>query len=295
MNNVFAVLVSFNPEKNELKNAIKKLLLQVDKVIVCNNSTNGFNCCSELNSLADENVKFFDFNENLGIAKAQSIGMEWAFKNDADYILQMDQDSMPNDNMVVELLSCYKNLTEEGLNIGLVGSQDYDKYTGEINYARLHKGTALKNNPDYYVVDSTLSSGSLIPKDAYYKIGGMRDELFIDAVDHEYCWRLRHAGYIVVRNKKALLGHRLGDGKYKILNSISVGLPSPFRHYYATRNIFLLLKEKHVPIFWKFSSLIKLSGKLVFYPIFLPNGMKRLKFLCLGIYDGILGRSGIMK
>ncbi|WP_307963891.1 hypothetical protein [Shigella flexneri] len=95
----------------------------------------------------------------------------------------------------------------------------------------------------------------------------MKDELFIDAVDHEYCWRLRAAGFKVIRNKNALLAHRLGDGRFKILNILSVGLPSPFRHYYATRNIFLLLNKNYVPIYWKISSLVKLIGK-VFYILF---------------------------
>ncbi|MCD4560290.1 hypothetical protein [Lelliottia nimipressuralis] len=195
--------------------------------------------------------------------------------------------------MVQELINCYNEMVSAGENPGLVGVQDYDKITGQVNQARVKKGTPITDS--YFDVDSTLSSGSLIPKKAWEVIGGMRDDLFIDAVDHEYCWRLRYAGFKVIRNKNALLAHRLGDGRFKIMNVVSVGMPSPFRHYYATRNIFLLLKEKHVPLFWKISSLIKLSGKVIFYPMFLPKGKERFKFFIKGISDGIAGRSGIMK
>ncbi|HFH2171723.1 TPA: glycosyltransferase family 2 protein, partial [Shigella flexneri] len=254
MDTVYAVLVAYNPEHNDLKNAVELLLRQVTKVVVCNNSTNGYKYAE--NSSGD--VKIFNFNDNLGIAEAQSIGMKWAFENGADFILQMDQDSIPDPKMVEQLLTCYKKLLKQNVNVGLVGSQDFDKVTGELNKARVKKGKPLTEV--YYEVDSTLSSGSLIPKNSWLIVGGMKDELFIDAVDHEYCWRLRAAGFKVIRNKNALLAHRLGDGRFKILNILSVGLPSPFRHYYATRNIFLLLNKNYVPIYWKISSLVKLIG-----------------------------------
>ncbi|EPS4419664.1 glycosyltransferase family 2 protein [Escherichia coli] len=289
MDTVYAVLVAYNPEHNDLKNAVELLLRQVTKVVVCNNSTNGYKYAE--NSSGD--VKIFNFNDNLGIAEAQSIGMKWAFENGADFILQMDQDSIPDPKMVEQLLTCYKKLLKQNVNVGLVGSQDFDKVTGELNKARVKKGKPLTEF--YYEVDSTLSSGSLIPKNSWLIVGGMKDELFIDAVDHEYCWRLRAAGFKVIRNKNALLAHRLGDGRFKILNILSVGLPSPFRHYYATRNIFLLLNKKYVPIYWKISSLVKLIGKVFLYPIFLPNGNKRLYFFLKGINDGLMGRSGKMK
>lgn len=290
MDKVFSLITTYQPEIVSLKSLVDNLSRQTDFVVISNNSN--FDISLE-DIQANAPLHILNFGKNLGIAEAQSIGMKWAFENGADFVLQMDQDSTPHENMVQELMHCYNEMTVAGKNPGLVGVQDYDKITGEVNQARVKKGTPITDS--YYDVDSTLSSGSLIPKKAWEVVGGMRDDLFIDAVDHEYCWRLRHAGFKVIRNKNALLAHRLGDGRYKIMNVLSVGMPSPFRHYYATRNIFLLLKEKHVPLFWKISSLIKLSGKVVFYPIFLPKGKERFRFFIKGIRDGIAGRSGIMR
>lgn len=290
MNKVFSLITTYQPEISNLKLLVEKLARQTDFIVIANNSD--FEIASEELEL-NSPIHVINFGENLGIAEAQSRGMKWAFENGADFVLQMDQDSTPHDDMVQQLLQCYSEMSIAGLNPGLVGVQDYDKITGHVNKARVKKGTAI--NDKYYDVDSTLSSGSLIPKTAWEKVGGMRDDLFIDAVDHEYCWRLRHAGFKVIRNRNALLAHRLGDGRFKILNLVSVGMPSPFRHYYATRNIFLLLKEKHVPRYWKISSLIKLAGKVVFYPVFLPNGKQRLSFFIKGIRDGLAGKSGMLK
>ncbi len=71
----------------------------------------------------------------------------------------------------------------------------------------------------------------------------MEDSLFIDAVDSEYCWRIRHNGFLVIKNNDALLAHKLGDGKKKILGFLYVGVPSPIRHYYQVRNTLLLFEE----------------------------------------------------
>lgn len=287
MNKVYSLITTYQPEIASLKDLVRNLSKQTDLIVISNNSD--FDILTE--QLESEcPVHIINFGENLGIAEAQSRGMAWAFTNGADFILQMDQDSTPHVDMVKHLMKCYWEMSAEGYNPGLIGVQDYDKVTGEINKARVKKGTPINDN--YYDVDSTLSSGSLIPKNAWDTVGGMRDDLFIDAVDHEYCWRLRHAGFKIIRNKNALLAHRLGDGRFKILNLVSVGMPSPFRHYYATRNIFLLLKERHVPLFWKLSSLIKLSGKVVFYPIFLPKGKQRLFYFLKGIKDGMTKKTG---
>lgn len=58
---------------------------QTDIVIVCNNSDYDV-------KFEDEQVMYLTLGENLGIAKAQSIGMKWAFENGADFVLD-DQDS----------------------------------------------------------------------------------------------------------------------------------------------------------------------------------------------------------
>jgi rhamnosyltransferase len=126
MANIHSILVAYNPDLEELNQAVERLKKQTDIVIVCNNSDYDV-------KFEDEQVKIFNFGENLGIAKAQSIGMKWAFENGADFILQMDQDSIPSDDLVKKLLDCYEDLTTKGYKVGLVGPQDYDKDTKELN------------------------------------------------------------------------------------------------------------------------------------------------------------------
>lgn len=284
MKRVYAVLVAYNPQGNELASAVERLKVQTDIVIVCNNSDYDV-------EFDDEKVKVFNFRDNLGIATAQSIGMKWAFENGADFILQMDQDSIPDELLVDNLFKCYEELTRRGYKIGLIGPQDFDKDTKELNKARLKKGKYIEDT-NYVSLEQTLSSGSLISKKIYELVGGMDDSLFIDAVDSEYCWRIRNNGFLVIKNNDALLAHKLGAGKKKILGFLYVGVPSPIRHYYQVRNTLLLFRRAYVPSYWKYSGLVKIIFKLFVYPFTLERGYERFNYIIKGIRDGILNKSG---
>lgn len=280
------MLVAYEPSVLELTGAIERIAKQVDFVVVCNNSAGAFDYSAP-------NVEVLNFYDNLGIAKAQSVGMAWAFEHGADFVLQMDQDSEATDTMVASLLDAYRYLSDHGYKVGLVGSQDFDKYTQAVSRPRVNKGKVVPGT-DYVIVSEILSSGSLIPKAAYDAVGGMDDGLFIDAVDFEYCWRLKARGFLVVKNPNALLGHRLGDGKKKILGLVSVGVPAPFRHYYSFRNTIHLMKRSYSPWYWRLSSLAKMVFKLVVYPFAQDDGRARLGYMLKGIRDGVRGRYGRM-
>ena len=69
MKKIYSILVAYNPDLEELIQAVERLKKQTDIVIVCNNSDYDV-------EFEDEQVEVFNFGENLGIAKAQSIGMK---------------------------------------------------------------------------------------------------------------------------------------------------------------------------------------------------------------------------
>lgn len=282
-NKVYAIIVAYEPEEADLKVAIERLLKQTEIVIVCNNSIADF-------SYEHDSVRIFNFNDNLGIAEAQNVGMKWAFENGGNFVLQMDQDSVLEEKTVERLLESYEKLKKEGYNIGVIGPKHYDKDTKEVDEARIIKGKDIEGG--YSIIKATISSCSLIPKKAYEMVGGVESGLFIDAVDFEYCWRLRKNGFLTFRDNNVLLGHKVGNGKKKILGKVDARIPSPIRHYYHIRNLFLLFWRAYVPVYWKISNLVKLVLKLVIYPFIFEDGIVRVKYMLKGMRDGLLGRYG---
>ncbi len=281
--NIYAVVITYNPEISELISNLKSLEKQVSKIVICNNSNYQL-------SLTEGDYHIIEHGENLGIAEAQSIGMKWSYENGADFVLQMDQDSKPDEGMVHKLIEDYFVLTNKGFKIGLIGPQDYNKETKEETKALVNKGHILFDG--LISVDSTLSSGSLIPKEVYLESGTPDGDLFIDAVDFEYCWRIKGNRYLIIRDSGALLSHQLGEGKMKIAGILSVGIPSPIRHYYAFRNTIILLKRNYVPIYWKVSNLAKIIFKLFVYPLVMDQGKKRFSYMVKGLSDGLSGKLG---
>lgn len=282
---IYSILVVFNPSDSEAILAIENLKEQSDLVVVCNNSDNGY-VIPEL-----DRVKAFNFNENLGIAKAQSIGMKWAFDNGAEFIFQMDQDSVLGADTVSKLVDRYRDMSDKGYKIGVIGPRHFDKVTNEVDEGRIVKGKNI-NGSECEIIHATISSASLIPKEAFNAVGAMDDGLFIDAVDWEYCWRLKKNGFITLRCNDILLGHRVGNGIKHLFGPVNVRVPNPIRHYYHTRNLFLLSRRSYVPLYWKISNYAKLVFKLTVYPFVFNDGWTRFKYICLGIRDGLIGRYG---
>ncbi len=280
---IYTVLVTYNPDIEHLKKSIDLLLQQTDKVIICNNSETDIN-------LDIESIITFNFKENLGIAKAQNIGMEWAFSNGADFILQLDQDSLITSNMVMNLVSTYKKLLGLGLSPGFIGPVEQDIDSHEINNKRFSTGQKIDN--DIWAVKETISSGGLIPKHAYTKIGGNDERLFIDLVDIEFCWRLQANGLGVYVTKKATLLHKLGNGKKSVMLNYSIDDHSAIRYFYQTRNLLLSITYPHAPLRWKVTAIPRVIINFIFSFFLFDNGKERSWYILKGIQAAILSRYG---
>lgn len=282
---IYSVIVAYYPDLEDLRTTIRVLYQQSDQVILCNNS--------DYDIALDEfpNLKTFNFGENRGIAYAQAVGMDWAFSEGADFILQLDQDSILMDGTVESLILSHNILTDLGYKVGAIGPRHFDKVTNEVDIKRLPKGKCIEGTSCEKVLH-TLSSACLIPKQAFFTAGNMESSLFIDLVDWEYCWRLKKYGFLTFRDNSVLLPHRVGDGCQKIIGGIDARKPSPIRHYYHTRNLIFMLSRSYVPFSFKMKESCTLFFKLALYRFVFSDGNKRMRYLLKGVVDGFKGKSG---
>ena len=95
---VIAVIVVFQPNLDVLRQLILASSQQVDRLVVVNNSPKISleTCLPDLG----EHIHLITLQENMGIAYAQNIGIEWVISQKAEYVLLLDQDSMPTSGMV---------------------------------------------------------------------------------------------------------------------------------------------------------------------------------------------------
>ncbi len=244
---IYAVIITFNPSLDNVEKLVGQLVKQdVEVIIVDNNSKNK----SDLNSLMSTHSIML--SDNVGIAKAQNVGIDYAEKNNAEYIVFFDQDSSIPDNYIDDLISDYKQLEIQGLKIGAIGPRfiddRHDFYYKTINLSKsgFRKKMDVSNITQPIHSSLLISSGSLISVETLKNVGLMRENYFIDYVDTEWCIRAESKGYKNYMSSKAVMRHTIGD-KILQFGFFNVPVHSPFRRYYRVRNAMYMLHEPHVP------------------------------------------------
>jgi rhamnosyltransferase len=290
---VCAIVVLYKPDKNVLLKVIDKVSSQVDKIVLVDNTPEGPHECFDIKQVLNPGCKMIEYlplRENTGIANAQNVGIKQV-SSLSEFLIFFDQDSFPEENLVEQLIATYKKLDEMGFQIGGVGPRVVNRENRQKELPVFNKGQKI--NSSVTKVTQLMSSGTLSPSKVLKKVGGFENDLFIDAVEFEWCWRAAERGYSFFITEDAQLFHRTGESTKKILGK-PLHITTPFRTYYQYRNFLILLKRKYVPFYWKFSNLIKYTFKFFYYPLFVaPRSQyfrRMTKGICAGVHYWITGK-----
>jgi len=282
MEKVICVLVLYNPDYNITNQAINAIIPQIDTLFISDNST-----ISVFDKLPKvDNIVYQKMAGNVGIAAAQNVGIKYGINNGYKYLFFLDQDSVCPNDIITTLISEYTKLKGHGYKVGAIGPRAINRSTGKLYKGLINVGNLINDNITQ--VTELISSASFIELETFANVGYMDTSLFIDGVDHEWCWRASCiANYNFFISEKVLLSHQLGEGdRYFLWRKVAI--PTPFRTYYQYRNYFILLRRPYVPNYWKLTNGIKYLIKLFYFPIFISPRIKYLKNICKGISDGIL-------
>lgn len=296
--NVVAVIVSYQPDLLLLEKLLVRLAPQVDAVVVVDNG-------SQLNRKPDSALQLAHASEiillgdNLGIAHAQNVGIKWARDKEAIHVLLMDQDSIPDEDMVSKLLAALAVLQKAGRNVACVGPSYVDSRHASISPFVRMEGLKFRRIPcedraQLISVDFLIASGCLIPVSVLDIVGNMRAELFIDYVDIEWGLRAREHGYQSFGVCATNMLHNLGD---QPINFFGRKIPnhSPLRGYYRYRNAVFLMKQSFVSNSWRFADTKRLVLRYVFFTLFSGARFEHFKMMNLGLWHGLLGRMGKLR
>lgn len=245
---IAAVIVTYNPEVNVLNDLVLMLIKQVDKVIIVdNNSTNKY----DINYI-NENVIVIKQDNNIGLAKAQNIGINTVI-NSCTHILIFDQDSSISENFVKKQLECETELLKQNVKLSAVGPAFIDEDTQYEYPVTVYKGPFIKHvDIGDKPVKATfiIASGSLIRTVVLKDVGLMLDDFFIDFVDVEWCLRANSKGYSCFINPYVKMSHCIGELRIKIGGRM-ISMHSDFRKFYIYRNGMYMLRLSYVPLGYK--------------------------------------------
>jgi rhamnopyranosyl-N-acetylglucosaminyl-diphospho-decaprenol beta-1,3/1,4-galactofuranosyltransferase len=234
-------------------NAVKVLPLQMDAllrqgrqlqeiIVVDNASSDG---TGALVAERYPHVTLLRMPENLGIGAGLAAGLRYAaLERSHDWVWTFDQDSVPDDIALGELLDGVASLQDAEGDVGIAAALPVHKETG-ICYPPLFwrdgfvaPSAELLQKPIWFA-DLVISSGSMVRRDVVKRIGLPRTDLFMYFVDFEYCLRARSHGYKIVVVTRSQFAHEMGRAREVRLLGTSRLWPdrAPWGEYYMSRNM----------------------------------------------------------
>lgn len=289
---VVAVVVTYEPDFPGLLLQIQALRPQVQRIIIVDNASRvaveGW-CAREVPEV-DECLRL---PRNEGIGFAQNRGIESARRQGATHVLLMDQDSVPEADMVAKLLRALRSHPD----VAAAGPYHVDPrqpishspfvWLHGLRFHRLPCEAASR----IHVVDHLIASGCLIPLAVLEQIGMMREDFFIDFVDVEWSLRARAASLHLLGVCGARMRHSLGGPPIAFMGRSFLAY-SPQRHYFQVRNAILLYRQPWVPKRWALASSWRLLLKIGFNCIAGNSRWQHFKMTVRGLWHGCGGRVG---
>lgn len=279
--NISCVIVLFNPEAGVVDVAKELAQFGYPVILVVNAASQSILAALE----AIQGTTVIVNPQNIGLASALNIGLKQGFEqNQSKFVALFDQDSQPETSLPMRLAL---ELTEyQSESAACIGPQLTDKKQASATY------TVNNRLLDPRIPRSIPTSGTVISKEAWLSVGPMLDALFIDGIDHEWCFRAYSKGYRVLVSEHVQMLHNMGDLGLNYFGSYKPVHRSPIRHYYIVRNTLYLMKLSFLPLQWRAVEFLKTLRRMVFYTAVSTNRTKTLKLMARAISDGLVGRLG---
>ena len=233
-----ATVIWFNPSLEDVEH-ILTYNNSFEKIYIIDNSENDNSVLAKkiTNSVYVPNLS------NIGIASALNIGCQKAFDENYEWIMTMDQDSSWSKENLEQFLNACKNVPDSEIkSFAPVHRNQLKSLVGDLKYK------FEKSSEELFILrKKVMTSGNLINLKAWKMVGGFNEDLFIDEVDHEFCYKLIHNDFKICEFQNIYMIHTLGHVKRTIL-------PRPCKHsgvrlYYIFRN--MLYIKKHFPFEFK--------------------------------------------
>jgi rhamnosyltransferase len=289
-----AVAVTYNPEIVLLAQVLGSVSPQVQGLVVVDNGSANAKDIGRIVTQAGGQV--IANERNIGIAAAQNQGVACARADGFTHILLLDQDTVLASGMVADLTENLNTLEQEQGGIAAIGPAYYELNSQRQTRAYRADGLrlvrlSLAGEPRPVASDFIIASGSLVPLSILETVGGFKEDLFIDLVDVEWCFRARAAGYRSFLSPTAAVEHRLGSGTVQI-GPRQVAVHVPIRNYYWVRNALWLARQPYTPLAWRLYFVSRSLAFLATYTTLADKRALRLQLIVRGIRDSLASRLG---
>jgi len=268
-------MVTHHPD-SDLCHCVEKIVPQVSETLIVDNGSSA-SCVDQLKRISERLGAHLILNSaNEGLVRAINQGAQSAVSRGYQWILMLDQDTTVAPDMVESLGEIVRS-DPHAQRLAVVGSNFKDKVTGRLS-----------------TTVTAITCGSLVSLSVFQALGGLRDDFFIDCVDHEYCLRARAHGFRVIITSRALMEHPIGNFTYHrfLGRTVRTTNHAPLRQYFMARNLLILIREyaRKEPrfIYAYCGGYLRAAIKLC---LFEDGRLAKIKSIVRGCLDGVLRRT----
>jgi rhamnosyltransferase len=197
----------------------------------------------------------------------------------ASYALLLDQDSRPDALMRDRLVAVATAIEAAGRRLACVAPTLID---------RKLPSAEVSSRDEYQTITGTLAtSGTLVTRAGWEGVGQMWEDLFIDGIDHEWCFRARNRGFETIVSTAVTMSHNMGESAISVFGRFKPIHRSAVRHYFIVRNTLWLARRDYIPLRWRASEILKLAYRAPAYLFFSTRRVRTARNLARALIDGL--------
>lgn len=288
-NSILAIVICFYPDHEKLINIINGIDSSVSKIILFDNGGVDPNALLGIS----RKIEIASHGRNAGLGEALNHGCDKGFQDGYRFVVSFDQDSSPSSEMIHALRRELLAYQEKDSRAIAIGPQLIDCRNGHDHIMPFIRFRGLKaekwSGEGTKPVSHLITSGCMIDVSQWDALGRFLDDLFIDYVDNDWCWRAGRRGYVILGTSLAKMPHELSEGIEK-RGIISANKYSPFRRYFQMRNAAYQLFHERLGLAQRLYVLRAMAVTLVSSLISDASTVKSVRQCLRGLGHGVIGK-----
>ncbi|WP_077619796.1 glycosyltransferase family 2 protein [Bacillus sinesaloumensis] len=245
------------------------------------------------------NITFIQSGGNIGFAGGNNVAIEKAYKEGFSYFWLLNNDTTVEKSALTKLV----DEIEHNSKIGIVGSKilyygtnkiwfaggklnTISGFTKHVGFEEEDKGQFDKIREVDYITGCSL----LFKQELLEKVGFLPEDYFLYFEETDWNIKVSKNGFKILFVPESIVYHKVSS------SSGGDKSPSPFIPYYFLRNRYVMIKRngglisQKLGLIFLFIPSVKYIAKVLL--LNQNNKIKRLKYIFLGISDGIKGKMG---
>ncbi len=285
------IIVNYKKHEDTLEciRSLRKVSYPVRKIYIVDNTEDGENVLEK--SLGNEpGVQYIKSGGNLGFAGGNNLGIKESLKNNPDYILLLNNDTVVKEDFLRNLIEV---AVKERADLATGKIYYYFKPDiiwgagGRIDWKRgmgCLYGINQRDNEDFnFVKEVSFISGCmiLIKKDVFEKIGFLPEDYFMYHEDVDFSLTAVNKGLKLIYVPTSIIWHKTGAARVD---------ETPFQFYYFVRNSAFIIR--------KFADFRQKTCYLLYSPVYFflkcclvqRENIKFIHAFLAGIKDALLNK-----